>query len=577
MIDPARYCSLGKRGWTDLVLNMTSIDHEDIEYHLTDLAALRYPRETFPTILHELVHHWCFTSPVATALALLHARALRTALERQERIQFHIPTDDIDTQLTDDIIKYETTMAYLRPIAEGLAMFAEFDAYTREEASFVSIPLRWIYLAYTELSPEQRGHDAGAALNPLLFEIRFSPYYRRRKTELLLQPFQGPGSEYLLGYLTIKKLYATGTLRTRAFQNTDFALIFLRDWFYNDFGLVDAILNNHTGSSTGEAIAKYLNDRINDFIAIDLDKAAQKIVAHLNTNPPPPPLNASFNEQIGYLEPLNETAETLRGIERLRQLYDELHEPSRSMTIAGQKLRDHLHWDFLQRELMCIASINVVNEPHGDRMIRSTVDGQPLFDMELLPDKTLEAPAEGTLEYHINPSGPYHFFAISDTKGEPLGIFPMGAPMDEMSVERFRGQRFSTAERIRMTDMLRQGADAILKNVQDRELADLRELLAPTAATYFFNVVFDTDDEHPLRTSETGLLPLLNGDLDFLANLGVISLVHCFIGSYRAVYRQLGELIGEDLDGTIARFEREGDNEAFHFFDLNSEICSPYF
>jgi hypothetical protein len=65
--------------------------------------------------LHEWTHRWCFHSRVGSALALLRMRAACRAYT--DRSEF------------DDYVRCMTVSSVLEPLAEGLALFAEFDTY----------------------------------------------------------------------------------------------------------------------------------------------------------------------------------------------------------------------------------------------------------------------------------------------------------------------------------------------------------------------------------------------------------------------------------------------------------------
>src|SRR5437667_214835 len=113
----------GGRSFTDPVTNWTLISGVDLDRHLAGMMqAGRYPID----FLHELVHHWCFHTPVGLALALLQLRARRRAVLLAGEQDNHLGFDTWD--VLDDTVRYETAITLMRPLAEGLALYAEFDA-----------------------------------------------------------------------------------------------------------------------------------------------------------------------------------------------------------------------------------------------------------------------------------------------------------------------------------------------------------------------------------------------------------------------------------------------------------------
>src|SRR5687767_4294217 len=119
-----RHCSLDSQAWTDLISNVTSL-----EPRLTNddpspwLGWGTAGPERLGVFLHEATHHWCFLSPVGFALAGMAMRSRQKMLRYLEQ-----PDASATRALTADIGRVNATVAFLRPMAEGLALFAEFDS-----------------------------------------------------------------------------------------------------------------------------------------------------------------------------------------------------------------------------------------------------------------------------------------------------------------------------------------------------------------------------------------------------------------------------------------------------------------
>lgn len=83
--------------------------------------------------LHEITHHWCFLTPVNTAIAQLTARA------RMNLVQLSDDAAVSDSPFVDAAAT-SAAIHLLKPIHEGLALFAEFDASTRLDSKIEVSP-----------------------------------------------------------------------------------------------------------------------------------------------------------------------------------------------------------------------------------------------------------------------------------------------------------------------------------------------------------------------------------------------------------------------------------------------------
>src|SRR5436309_167325 len=92
----------------------------------------RLPQSTWATFVHELTHHWCFTSPVGEALTSLYLRPILAHLESAAA------TDDkLRRDAGIEYVTYDMTAGLLWPIIEGMALLSEFDVIpSRQVASY---------------------------------------------------------------------------------------------------------------------------------------------------------------------------------------------------------------------------------------------------------------------------------------------------------------------------------------------------------------------------------------------------------------------------------------------------------
>lgn len=131
----AAHCSLGSGGnWTDLVTNVTSLEPQrftaDFRAWLDWGTA---PPDMLSLFLHEATHHSCFASPLGAALSGLALRARRSAVTLLES-----RSEEVEELLFDDLVRFETALTLLRPLAEGwrrLPSLTQFPKYGAEPSA----------------------------------------------------------------------------------------------------------------------------------------------------------------------------------------------------------------------------------------------------------------------------------------------------------------------------------------------------------------------------------------------------------------------------------------------------------
>lgn len=113
------FCSLtGARTFIDSnLVHLDVIDAGNLARNLMGQDAVGVSPELLPDVLHEAVHHWCLNSRVGIALTLARVELTDASL-----------LDNTGARMGGCYIKYLTALGALRPVVEGLACFAEFDA-----------------------------------------------------------------------------------------------------------------------------------------------------------------------------------------------------------------------------------------------------------------------------------------------------------------------------------------------------------------------------------------------------------------------------------------------------------------
>lgn len=200
--------------------------------------------------LHEWTHRWCFHSSVGSALALLRMRA--ACREYRGLSAF------------DDYVRCMAASTALEPFAEGLALFAEFDAYPgKSRWMSQTLAASGIFFAPALESNE----NPTLSLEALLQTLRRDPLLLERKAGI----YAGPVSifdPYLLGYLSVRSLWCQMASACSELEDRDLFLSYLRSYLYNDPGMVVRILDDGYPSElhAAEAIVNHLVSRVGDLV-----------------------------------------------------------------------------------------------------------------------------------------------------------------------------------------------------------------------------------------------------------------------------------------------------------------------
>lgn len=215
------------------------------------------PLEQMSVFLHELTHHWCFLTPVNYAIAHLTARARLCAWQS-------VKGQSVARSPLVDMAAAYASMHLLRPINEGLALFAEFDIATRTYSSVQSTIIQGLLACFSTLDewvlPEgiPAEHHTAYASSELLWKLRAHDTTLNKKASLLLKPLNPQLSPYLLGYLSVKSLWRTASRNVkRLLTETDLFMMYLRSYIFEDAGMVCALLE--PCDSAEEIIARLAN------------------------------------------------------------------------------------------------------------------------------------------------------------------------------------------------------------------------------------------------------------------------------------------------------------------------------
>jgi len=397
--------------YVDPVINQTVFTQIDLLQNLPELLQFKFPERFLPTFLHEATHHWCFTSPVGTTLALLRMRACR----RATMAAAGYGSEYIHWDLLEDVLRQEIAQALLRPHAEGLACFMELDALPGS-SNVISLPSLLALQNFNASNNDEEGRR-----NPILYlcnllrRARFDPQLTERRTDLLASHFEVMQGGHLAGYMIVKGLWRRARMQSMHAFDAELFACFLRAYFWDDYGLVNVLLDPSLSEHNAvNAIAGYFVKRFNQLLDMDLDRELSIFEASY--------LKSSSVERLAGKIPVGHfkfdgigisDEDWESGTRRLDDLFAELSPKMIEMKtdqISGEWLQSMLeefdHVRLNRRELLCIGSLDVdveinsfgrVTAYHGQGEQRS-----PVF-AGLALDPTPQEASSGSIEFYLLP------------------------------------------------------------------------------------------------------------------------------------------------------------------------------
>jgi hypothetical protein len=509
------------RSHTDPLANLVVLSALDIRRHLHDIVQRDLPIGSLPTFLHEVTHHWCFDSPVGVALHLLFLRARRAAwMAFQQR-----DGDDHAWDVLDKVVRYETALRLLRPLSEGMALFAEHDAIPGHTRT-ISTPMTVTAGLYGR-ALAARGNAAWAQLPLVLAAGRVSRAHVRRKADLLLQPMTCRHGGYLPGYLLVKRLWSGACARSDMFFDSDFFLQYLRSHLFDDWRLVSVLLDESKRDIGAlDAIQEQVASRLGAWDTIIEGDRPQAFEATFEKGELPV---VSIRTPVATIDvsysPLEQDAAAEEGRARLQQclqaFFKEWPEEQRLRALVQQDVRE-------------LAVRTIVNLGHATLEGRPAPNGFEIYAegnrLAKVPDPWVPeadrtaGPVDIDLFTIPKPGG----LCAALTSGHkvlcllPIGNFDVPHQLRELIMARQRRASLGEASQRMIDEAL---ATADIKYIIEHVRSDIDDQL-----TRFFVPIalMDVTDEHLARvmkeTAVDGLLPVLDNDVDLVLDAAAASL-----------------------------------------------------
>jgi hypothetical protein len=270
-----RLCSFGggpARSWTDIFTNHTFIDPIDPVLGVSEILHGRLPAFALPHFLHEATHHTCLSSPVGLAMTALEYRARELAEE-----------EDTLREAWMYSVRVHSLLALYRPLFEGLALFAEFDAQPGGSRVATTPMLLALDLFVREAAAAKDRDTAFDELILLLSRHRLTADVVGRKESLLSEPL-ATRDGYLVGYLLAKCFGTWSALVAKEFEDSDLALGYAIYHFFYDYELVDLLLEPTVDSAEIKKLIDYAGGRLRYLFSGDgLSERARRFEEELLT------------------------------------------------------------------------------------------------------------------------------------------------------------------------------------------------------------------------------------------------------------------------------------------------------
>jgi hypothetical protein len=405
--------------WTDQTTNHVNFANLEVAKNAQALVGIgTTPTSLLLSFLHETTHHWTFSSPVGNAIAVIESSARRGAAQ-------YVDTGATDEQqlLLDYIVSWVASKT-LNAYSEGLAVAAEADSLSYK-TPFMSGPFRSAIHAFAP----PKGTDAllvGIGLDGLLLTTRENPGSIARKLNVYADTLSDNARGYLLGYMTVRSLLRTlWKVRPDLAEDSDLAISFLRSWIYDDWQLVDLLLERDVGElKLANSVNSYLYERLHTIYSVE----KKDIDEYEEVQSGNPYQQGEEVRSAGYLH--YQEARGVRGVERLKERIGELlkQREGELKSHPESKIRQlaETEWELLStRSLVDLGECPIQLIAREDACDVLDLDGTILF--RDLPIDHRADKGDGRLEICYDAESPWlQRLAVISTGNELVTVVPVG-------------------------------------------------------------------------------------------------------------------------------------------------------
>ena len=258
-----------------------------------DLTASRLPEHLWHPVVHEFTHHWEFFGPVGTALNILYLKQCQWVVEATRN---EAPVEELLAHTRNALFVNNVVLACLKPIAEGLAIFAEHDLEP-SSAPVESTVLHWSRILFTKqsglagASEREAERQLDERMKLFLRSARLSVQGVDRKADLLAERFDEAAARldtendawecYLGGYLYLRSLQRAKLVQDSRLFSGCLLIMLVKTLLFNDYALVDVLLESLDGSHRHTDVASRITNviahRLRELLAGDISAMLDEI------------------------------------------------------------------------------------------------------------------------------------------------------------------------------------------------------------------------------------------------------------------------------------------------------------
>ena len=256
--------NLSNSSWVDILSNNAFLRNAHPDTFTNILLEYKYPPTIFFSFLHESTHHWCFNTAYGNLIFGIRAKCLN---QLSQLLGTKYLDEDLKWEFFNNDIRYTYLIDVYKPLLEGIALFSEFDSWPSESES---LPPNLIHATrvFSRLQPEELKTASFKEMEDgywkVLHHLRFTRNIGvEKKKNLLLTPLELKKSVYLSGYLFLKNLQIALIFKNSAFEDSSIFLQFIRHFFLNDPGLINAVFTpNHNDHLIASDIFNWFVNRV---------------------------------------------------------------------------------------------------------------------------------------------------------------------------------------------------------------------------------------------------------------------------------------------------------------------------
>jgi len=263
-----RFRDFQDTSWVNLFTNEVFLKDINPSSLSNIIIGQKLPKEIFFSFIHEAMHNWCFYSNVGNALFLTRIRAYSKSNKIINTAR--IASTDERWDIYTDYIRFISLQRILQPLIEGMALFSEYDSFPTD-TEVIPPPLLYCSLVFCGIPKDKLFKNGNTiekiegAYKEFLYERRFKGGGVMRKSELLVSSICVSQSPYLAGYLTIKNIQLMLLESSPRFIDPNLFLYFLWTYLFNDYGLIDLLLNDQIKDEmVPVSLCQYLANRIDN-------------------------------------------------------------------------------------------------------------------------------------------------------------------------------------------------------------------------------------------------------------------------------------------------------------------------